>query len=310
MNCNKELRIPLTTEELVKASILNKKETDPDQVYYLDLVLKDYSDIRTKLYIFPNKNVTEESVKKQYYGIKDIKMIGFRLRLMVMMINKLKLINEYVFYFKYPRLSFAILFFLIFFTYFFDMEFAAGYALIAGISLFIFTSQYYNDKIHPLVSRFLLNEMHPLFEKQRLQNEEILRNVKNEIKFEEDAKKKRKLSKIELFETDYHQFEILTRNMLQEKKNLEELRREEFNYKDEIEDEEVEEEEKEKDENLKDKISNYFTAKSKKSGLALALEGVSNICFTLDSACTVLEKIKNLILWKNKTASMYVMFIM
>lgn len=97
--------------------------------------------------------------------------------------------------------------------------------------------------------------------------------------------------------------------MLQDQKNIEELEREEFLYKDDIQNEEdVEEEEEKKGENIKDKISNYFTAKSKKSGLALAFEGMSNICFAIDTLCTVLEKIKNLLLWKSKSATILVFF--
>lgn len=74
----------------MKANVLSKKEAEDGKTYYLDINLKDFSDIRTRLFIYPNKNVTEERVKKQYYKIKDIKMIGLRLRLMIMLINKLK----------------------------------------------------------------------------------------------------------------------------------------------------------------------------------------------------------------------------
>jgi hypothetical protein len=74
-----------------------------DKTYYLDMVIKDYSDIRTKLFIFPNKNVTEESAKKQYYRLKDLKLIVFRLKLILMYLMKFKSINDYLFFFKYPN---------------------------------------------------------------------------------------------------------------------------------------------------------------------------------------------------------------
>lgn len=96
----------METEELIKLSVLKKKdidEKDKDKIYYLDILIKDYSDIRTKLYIFPNKNVTEESAKKQYYRLKDLKLIAFRLKLLIMFVLKFKNINDYVFYYKYPN---------------------------------------------------------------------------------------------------------------------------------------------------------------------------------------------------------------
>lgn len=59
--------------------------------------------------------------------------------------------------------------------------------------------------------------------------------------------------------------------------NLEELEKEELKFKDKSIDIGDEDEGEEEDEDFKDKISNYFTAKSKKSGLTLALEGISTI---------------------------------
>jgi len=300
------LKIPLSTAELIKGNILSKNdETEMGKIYNLTLVLKDYSDIRTRLLIFPNKNVAEESVKKQYYKIKDLKTIGLRLRLLIMMLDKLKNIKDYTFYFKYPRLSYSILMFMITFTYFFNIEFVASYALLGVISLFVLTSRYYQENVHPYVSSILLSRMHPLFEKQKLQDEEILRNLKNEMKFQENSKVLKKMNKLEQ-KPESQQFEILTRSMLQEKKNLEELEREELNYKDDIDEGDDEEE---KDENLKDKLSNYFTAKSNKSGIAKAMEAVSNLCFMIDTACTVYEKVKNLLLWKSRSGTMLV-FVM
>lgn len=96
----------MTTADLIKANVINKKDFEEEKTFYLDILLKDYSDIRTKLFIFPNKNVTEERVKKQYYKIKDIKLIGLRLKLMIMLIKKLKDLNHYIFYFKYPKFSY------------------------------------------------------------------------------------------------------------------------------------------------------------------------------------------------------------
>jgi len=64
---------------------------------------------------------------------------------------------------------------------------------------------------------------------------------------------------------DFYKYTILTRQQHTEKKNIEELEKEESNYKNQIIEGEIEEGEgePEEEENLKDKISNYFTAKSK-----------------------------------------------
>ena len=110
-------------------------------------------------------------------------------------------------------------------------------------------------------------------------------------------------------EFDFSKFEILTKPEFQAKKNLAELEKEELNYKDGIEDEEDEEEEKEgKEINLKDKVANYFTAKNKKSGLSQGLEALSNLLFLVEQVLTIAEKIKNLIFWKSKTATMFALF--
>ena len=69
------LKIPLTTEELVKADILNKKDAESGKTFELEVFIKDYSDIRTKLYDFPNRNVTEENAKKGVYRVKDLRLI-------------------------------------------------------------------------------------------------------------------------------------------------------------------------------------------------------------------------------------------
>lgn len=98
--------------------------------------------------------------------------------------------------------------------------------------------------------------------------------------------------------------------MLNEKKNIEELENQEGKFKEDVDEGESDEEEENKDDNLKDKISNYFTAKSKKSGLSQALEAVSNICFALESVVTIAEKLKNLLYWKSKSATMYVLLIL
>lgn len=70
-----------------------------------------------------------------------------------------------------------------------------------------------------------------MFEQEIHNNEEILKNYKQEVEYEEDEKKKAKLLK-DIDSVDPSYFNILTKNMLQEKKNLEELEKEELNYKD------------------------------------------------------------------------------
>ena len=70
-----------------------------------------------------------------------------------------------------------------------------------------------------------------MFEQEIHNNEEILKNYKQEVEYEEDEKKKAKLLK-DIDSIDPSYFNILTKNMLQEKKNLEELEKEELNYKD------------------------------------------------------------------------------
>ena len=217
--------------DLVKAGVITKDEKDDNISYDLEVFIKDFSDIRTKLYIYPNKNVTEEKAKKTLYKIKDLKLILFRLRLVFMFILKLKQINEYIFYFKYPRLSYLILAFLVIFTFLFDFEFIGSYILIFGI-LFLFSmSDYYKSNVHSFISNILFSKMHPMFEQEYNNNDEIIRNYKHEIEYEEDEKKKAKMLK-EFDSIDSSYFNILTKNMLQEKKNLEELEKEELNYKD------------------------------------------------------------------------------
>ena len=75
-----------------------------------------------------------------------------------------------------------------------------------------------------------------------------------------------------------------------------------------IDDENDEEEEKE--DNIKEKISNYFTAKSKKSGISLAFEAISNIWFMIDSVWTIFEKAKNLVFWKSRKGTMLVFWML
>lgn len=65
-------------------------------------------------------------------------------------------------------------------------------------------------------------------------------------------------------------------------------------------------EEEEKEDNIKEKISNYFIAKSKKSGISQAFETISNIWFLVEFLCTIFEKAKNLVFWKSKKATMLI----
>lgn len=130
----------------MKKNVLNKKDVaDPDKVYYLTVLIKDFSDIRTRLYTYPNRNVLEENQKKQYYRIKDIKQVAFRLRLLIMFINRLKTINSYIFYFQYPHLSYFICTCLILFTFFFEIANAPFYAIFGAIS-FLLLTRYYQGK--------------------------------------------------------------------------------------------------------------------------------------------------------------------
>lgn len=217
--------------DLVKAGVIMKTENDENITYDLEVFIKDFSDIRTMLYTYPNKNVTEEKAKKTIYKIKDLKLITLRLRLVLMFIIKLKQINEYVFYFKYPRLSYLIFIFLVLFTFFFDSNFIGTYAVIFAILFLSCTSDYYKTKVHPIVSEILFWKMHQVFDQEMQNNEDIMKNYRQEMEYEQDEKKKAKNQKeIETIEPTY--LNILTKHMLQEKKNLEELEKEELNYKD------------------------------------------------------------------------------
>jgi hypothetical protein len=175
----------------------------------------------------------------------------------------------------------------------------------------ISTGDYYGNKVSPFINSLLFAKMHPHFERQKKLDEEVLRNIKNEKKFIDDKNLYRKLSLAE--DSNYKNFDILTRQMLSDKRNIEELEKQESKFKDDIDEgdegefDEEEEAKEIKDGSYKDKISNYFTAKSKKSGVAQALEAVSNICFALEVVVTIAEKIKNLLLWKSKSATMYVL---
>jgi len=126
--------------------VVNKKEVDDlDKIHYLKIFVKDYSDIRTRLYPYPNRNVLEENMKKQYYRIKDIKLVAFRLRLFVMFLNKTKCLKNYIFYFQYPNLSYFICAFLMIFTFFFDINNVPFYAIFGAI-LFLILTRHYKGK--------------------------------------------------------------------------------------------------------------------------------------------------------------------
>ena len=142
------MKIPILTQELIKKNVLNKKDApNPDKVYNLQVSIKDFSDIRTRLYTYPNRNVLEENQKKQYYRIKDIKQVAFRMRLLIMFLNRLKTVNSYIFYFQYPHLSYFICGFLILFTFFFDIQNAPFYAIFGAI-LFLLLTRYYKGKLN------------------------------------------------------------------------------------------------------------------------------------------------------------------
>ena len=166
---------------------------------------------------------------------------------------------------------------------FFDPTYCLSYAILFGIIILIYNSSYYQDIMYPIISDFLFGKLHPVLELE-----------------EENKRKKNKDEKY------FQKYAILTRKQINEKKNIEELQKEELKFM-ENPDENAELEEDDNEEDFKEKLSNYFTAKSKKSGLTLALEGISTLCFYLETAITVIEKGKNLIMWKSKMTTMLVL---
>ena len=70
----------------------------------------------------------------------------------------------------------------------------------------------------PLFNAVFFEKLHPMFEKHRLQDEEIYRNMVNEIKFQEvNRNSKKKASRAGGEELDFSKFEILTKVKYQEK---------------------------------------------------------------------------------------------
>mmetsp|Transcript_30640 Transcript_30640/g.30136 ORF Transcript_30640/g.30136 Transcript_30640/m.30136 type:complete len:318 (+) Transcript_30640:895-1848(+) len=187
----KVLKIPIHTSELLKKSVLNKKDIqDAEKTYYLQISLKDFSDIRTRIYTYPNRNILEENQKKQYYRIKDIKQVAFRLRLLIMFINRLKMINHYVFYFQYPNLSYFICGFLILFTFFFEISNAPFYALFGAI-MFLLLTRYYQG-LSLIFNAVFFENIHPLIEKSNQQDIETLNRIRKENQSLESTVKNRK----------------------------------------------------------------------------------------------------------------------
>ena len=104
------IQIPLECETLVKLNVIDKKEAEKRKYKNFDfeVLVEDFSDIRTKLLPFPNSDVNEENVKKQYYNLKDLRLILLRLKLIVMFLQKLIALKHFL-NFKYPRLSGVIM---------------------------------------------------------------------------------------------------------------------------------------------------------------------------------------------------------
>lgn len=69
------------------------------------------------------------------------------------------------------------------FTYFFQIDYIASYAILAVILVLILTGDYYSEKVSPFINSIMFSKMHPHFERQKKLDEEVLRNIKNEMKF-------------------------------------------------------------------------------------------------------------------------------
>lgn len=83
-------------------------------------------------------------------------------------------------------------------------------------------------------------------------------------------------------------------------------------YKDSLDEGENDDEElKEgKENNMKESLSNYFLAKNTKSGLYQGLEAISNLLFLVEQILTIAEKLKNLIFWRSRTATLFALFLL
>lgn len=87
------------------------------------------------------------------------------------------------------------------------MNYIASYGLLALIGIFIMTSDYYRDNIHPYVEELLFDKMHPCFVHTNMYNMMIVKNIGKEIQFEDDKQRKRKMSKVDE-EKEYQNFEV------------------------------------------------------------------------------------------------------
>ena len=103
-------------------------------------MVEDFSDVRCRFKIFPNKDVLEDVPKKKRYGLKDAKLVMARLRPIVSALKSTKKISQTIFFFKYPKFSVFCMFVLLLITYFFEGESILTYLLFTGITFLAYFS--------------------------------------------------------------------------------------------------------------------------------------------------------------------------
>jgi len=201
--------------------------------------VKDYSDIRTLIYDYPNKNVNEEVPKKKRYGVADAKALMARLLPIMNALGWIKIITQLIYYYKYPRFSEAVKWYLVLLAYFWKPEFLLTYIVLFFIILFVYLSEGFKKYCHPVVVGYFTGRLHPNY------------NIEPKVK-------------------------ILTKRSLDAKNR---------SMKDEEEDDSIY--------SIQNQLGKYKKLMSNISVLFFAVEFLINL----------FEKVKNLLIWKNKKAT-------
>lgn len=106
----------------------------------------------------PNRDVVENRKKKESYGIKDIKTVLNRMKLIIYWYQYIKTIDKPIVYYDYPRYSIFWYIILMAFAYQYNSRYLFTY-LALGCFLLVFSySELWRQYVDPVLDRVFFRE--------------------------------------------------------------------------------------------------------------------------------------------------------
>ena len=114
----------------------------------------------------PNRKIVEDRPWNEDYSFKDVSTVLTRLRLVITFLENIINADMFVFYFYYPRFSYACWVFGQLIVYFFDARYILTYLVLIALWIVACYSEFWEKNITPIVTE--------LFFRQDLLNKDLM----------------------------------------------------------------------------------------------------------------------------------------